>query len=50
MPLLLKIENQLDDLLLPYKIDLSIRDRIDNPELLSHIERVGVSFYHRNKE
>ncbi|MES2162317.1 MAG: nucleotidyltransferase domain-containing protein [Pseudomonadota bacterium] len=50
MPLLLKIENQLDDLLLPYKIDLSIRNRIDNPELLAHIERVGVSFYHRNKE
>ncbi len=50
MQLLLRIENQLDDLLLPYKIDLSIRDRIDNPELLAHIDRVGVSFYHRNKE
>lgn len=50
MPLLLRIENELDDLLLPYKIDLSIRDRIDNPELLTHIERVGVSFYHSKKE
>lgn len=50
MPLLLTIENELDDLLLPYKIDLSIRDRIDNPELLAHIERAGVSFYHRKKE
>ncbi|OEZ63240.1 nucleotidyltransferase domain-containing protein [Duganella sp. HH105] len=50
LPLLLKIENQLDDLLLPYKIDLSIRDRIDNPELLAHIERAGVSFYHRKKD
>ena len=50
LPLLLKIENELDDLLLPYKIDLSIRDRIDNPELLTHIERVGLSFYHRKKE
>ncbi|WP_254442102.1 nucleotidyltransferase domain-containing protein [Duganella vulcania] len=50
MPLLLKIENELDDLLLPYKIDLSIRDRIDNPELLTHIERASVSFYHRKKE
>ncbi|GJI92993.1 nucleotidyltransferase domain-containing protein [Duganella hordei] len=49
-PLLLKLENQLDDLLLPYKIDLSIRDHVDNPELLNHIERVGTSFYHRNKE
>ena len=47
---LFKLENQLDDLLLPYKIDLSIRDHIDNPELLNHIERVGTSFYHRNKE
>lgn len=47
MPLLLAIENELDDLLLPYKIDLSIRAHIDNPELLSHIARHGAVFYQR---
>jgi predicted nucleotidyltransferase len=40
-----RIEHVLDDLLLPYKIDLSIRNHIDNPELLNHIERVGLMFY-----
>ena len=39
---LLAIENQLDDLLLPWEIDLSLKHQIDNPELLAHIERVGI--------
>jgi predicted nucleotidyltransferase len=47
LPLLLKIDTDLDDLLLPYKIDLSIRDHIDNPELAAHIQQAGVSFYRR---
>lgn len=42
---LMKIENELDDLLLPYKIDLSLHHALDNPELLDHIRRVGVVFY-----
>ncbi len=44
---LLKIENELDDLLLPYKIDLSIFDKLSNPDLKEHINRVGVVFYER---
>lgn len=32
---------ELDDLNLPYKIDLSILHHIDNPELKEHINRVG---------
>lgn len=40
-----KIENELDDLLLPYKIDLSLFHKIDNPDLLDHIDRVGIEFY-----
>lgn len=40
-----KIENQLDDLLLPYKIDLSIYHQIQNKDLLDHIARVGKKFY-----
>lgn len=42
---LLKIENEMDDLLLPYKIDLSLFHMLDNPELIEHIHRVGVAFY-----
>ena len=37
---LLKIENEIDDLLLPYKIDLSLFHTLDNPELIEHIQRV----------
>ena len=40
-----KIENRLDDLLLPYKIDLSVFDQISNPDFIDHIERVGIVFY-----
>ena len=43
---LLKIENLLDDLMLPWKIDLSHKDKIDNTQLLEHINRVGLEFYH----
>ena len=42
---LLSIENRIDDLLLPWKFDLSLLHQIDNPALLDHIRRVGVIFY-----
>lgn len=38
----LEIETRLDDLLLPWKIDLVLMHEIDNPALLDHIRRVGV--------
>lgn len=44
---LLKLESELDDLLLPYKIDLSLLHRIDDPDLLDHIRRIGVIFYEK---
>ncbi len=44
---LLKILDELDDLLLPWMIDLSIYRQIDNVSLREHIERVGVVFYKR---
>ncbi|HKJ32758.1 MAG TPA: nucleotidyltransferase domain-containing protein [Balneolales bacterium] len=46
---LFQIENELDDLLLPYKIDLSIYSKIENQDLLDHIKRVGLVFYIRGK-
>ncbi len=42
---LLAIENRIDDLLLPWKVDLSLLRTIENPALLEHIRRVGVIFY-----
>jgi len=39
----LELENRLDDLLLPWKIDLLVRHEIDNPALLEHIDRVGAN-------
>lgn len=47
---LLKIENELDDLFLPYQIDLSIMSKIDNQNLINHINRAGKVFYKRNQE
>ena len=41
---LLKIENDLDNLMLPYKIDLSLLHQIENPDLVEHIKRIGVEF------
>ena len=47
---LFEIENQLDDLLLPYKIDLSLHQKIENPDLIEHINRVGIVFYEKEKD
>ena len=41
---LMQIENELDELLLPYKIDLSLMQKIESRELIDHIRRVGVVF------
>ncbi|MHB8762726.1 MAG: nucleotidyltransferase domain-containing protein [Deferrisomatales bacterium] len=44
---LLKIDLELDELLLPYTIDLSIHDQISSRELLEHIGRVGKVLYEK---
>jgi type I restriction enzyme S subunit len=41
------IASALDDLLLPYTIDLSVYDDLSHAKLREHIERVGVVFYER---
>jgi predicted nucleotidyltransferase len=38
---------ELDDLLLPYMIDLSIFHQISNTDLTEHINRVGQLFYEK---
>ena len=42
-----KIENQLDDLLLPYKFDVCVFEKIENKELIDHIDRVGITIFSR---
>jgi predicted nucleotidyltransferase len=44
-----KIEDDLDDLLLPYKIDLSLHKQIQNKDLLELIERVGKVLFDKNE-
>ncbi len=44
---LAEIAGKLDESVIPYQVDLSIREQIDNPALLEHIQRVGVLFYER---
>lgn len=41
------IASELDDLLLPYTIDLSIFASLNNADLCEHISRVGKVFYER---
>lgn len=41
------IMTDLDDLLLPYTIDLSILRHINDPEVIDHIQRVGATFYEK---
>lgn len=41
----LKLEIDLDELLLPYLFDISLLHQIQNQDLLEHINRVGKVFY-----
>ena len=43
------IEQKIDDLLLPYKVDLSLFGHIDNENLIEHIKRVGKVFYEKTE-
>lgn len=42
---LLTIELELDDLMLPYKMDVSLKHQLDNTSLIEHINRVGKPFF-----
>ena len=42
-----RIDTELDELLLPYTIDLSIFHQIDNPAMVEQIQHVGVNFYEK---
>ncbi len=46
---LCRIIDELDDLLLPYTIDLSIYADFTDPDISAHIRRVGVTFYEKDE-
>ncbi|MBI1865947.1 MAG: nucleotidyltransferase domain-containing protein [Nitrospirae bacterium] len=43
------IIEELDDLLLPYTIDLAILGDIEDPDVMDHIRRVGITFYKKGQ-
>lgn len=43
-----QISMALENLNLPQQFDLSIKHQIENKELLSHIEKIGIVIYHKN--
>lgn len=47
LSVLYRIMDELDDLLLPYTFDLSIFAQISDPDVVDHIQRVGVTFYEK---
>jgi len=47
---LCRILDEMDDLLLPYSLDISIAHHIHDPDVIDHIQRVGVVFYDRETE
>jgi predicted nucleotidyltransferase len=40
-----ELDSAIDSLLLPWKVDIAVRQQIDNPELIARIERVGVTLF-----
>ena len=42
---LLALQVGIDDLMLPYKVDVTVLHQIDNKELREHIQRIGKLFY-----
>lgn len=37
-----QIEADIDDLLMPWKVDLALEHQVENDKLLEHVKRVGV--------
>jgi len=46
---LMQVEDKIDDLYLPYQVDLSQYETLENTDLLDHIDRVGVIIYSKNQ-
>lgn len=46
---LCKIMDAIDDLMLPYSVDLVIFGQVSDPDLKAHIQQAGVVFYQRKE-
>ncbi len=46
----LRLAGRLDDLMLPWKIDLSILQQIDNPALVEDIAQTGILLFQRSDD
>ncbi len=44
---IIEISSAIDELWLPYKFDIIIYERINDPALIEHIERVGIILYRK---
>jgi type I restriction enzyme R subunit len=44
---LFQLRDQFDESDMPYFVDVSIYDKLDNPELKAHIRRIGQPLYRR---
>lgn len=42
-----RIMEELEEMLLPYTIDLSIFPNISDPDVIEHIRRIGITFYEK---
>jgi len=47
--MLTRVGSELDDLLLPHTMDISLMSELTHPALLDHIQRVGVVLYERSE-
>lgn len=50
LKVLYRIMDEIDDLLLPYTFDLSIFQHISDPDVIEHVQRMGVVFYQKTAE
>ena len=48
--IIFKLQDDLDELYLPYTFDINIFQSIDNPDLIEHITRVGKIFFLREED
>ncbi|MEX0606045.1 MAG: nucleotidyltransferase domain-containing protein [Marinobacter sp.] len=45
-----RLECDIDDLLLPWKVDLALKHHVENQNLLAHVERIGIVIYQRRPD
>ena len=45
---LLRIENEIENEMLPYKFDVSLFEKLENKKLLEHINNIGKVFYKKD--